>query len=156
MFIVLLSAIMMLAIVEAVVPVKQAKAVEQESKLKWDTRFWKRCRVNKGGPAYSNTDVKRTIVCAVDHWPVPGGVRMAFAIASRESGFQEGVTSWTGCCHGVYQQHERYWGGRVAFYRQKTPSWLDVSGNIFDARSNVLVSIHMVSKLGWCPHWCGG
>lgn len=122
--------------------------------LKWHGKNWTQCRVNKGGPAFSDKDVKRTIRCAVDHFAPTGGTPQALQIAQRESGLNEYAVSYTGCCKGIYQQHASYWSGRVADYNRKVKHWKRVDTNIFNARSNIMVSVRMASRLGWCPHWC--
>lgn len=113
------------------------------SDLRWNGDRWHDCQVR---PAHDMTrKVKRIIRCAVDHYPT--SLRTAMYVASRESGFTPGAHN--SCCHGVYQQHEDFWPGRVAAYNRAHRNGLDVSTSVYDARANVMVSIWQASKFGW-------
>ncbi len=91
--------------------------------------------------------VKQLIRCAAHHFGVPGGVTKALYIAQRESRFRpRAYNSYSGAL-GIYQHLSRYWPGRAYTYGFK--GW---SG--FNARANIIVTMRMVSRMGWSP-WGG-
>ena len=61
-----------------------------------------------GHDGWNVTEVKRTIRCAVNRWPVPGGLDHAMYIADRESNFQQYATNPSGC-RGIYQWLDSTW-----------------------------------------------
>ena len=107
------------------------------------------CRY-KGGGGYSDHEVKQTIRCAVGRWGVPGGVRKANSVARCESGFSE--RDRNSCCSGVFQQNRRYWPGR---FRRLNPhhGW-KLHSSVYNARTNVVISIRMAHVTGWGDWSC--
>ena len=93
---------------------------------------------------WTDYEVTRTIRCAVDHWPVLGGVDKAISVAQCESGLE--ANSENGIYKGVYQQAIIYWDERFTIY---SPVWWELEPSIWNARSNVIVSIRMVHDNGW-------
>lgn len=89
--------------------------------------------------------VKRLIRCAANHWGVD--VSKALYIADRESNFRpEAYNSWS-CAKGIYQHICTYWPDRAFKFGFKGRS-------AFNARANIIVSMKMVSRVGWGP-WGG-
>jgi len=70
----------------------------------------------------------------------------ALRIAWRESGYQPGVTSPTGCCHGIFQIHWKAHRG-----------WLTAFGvtsvdQLFDAETNIRMAYELYKRSnGWGP-----
>jgi hypothetical protein len=98
---------------------------------------------------YNTWQVKRTIKCAVAHFPVSGGQRKALHIAWRESRFDPHAATPNGRFKGIYQQGVAWWPSRYRAYG--FPYLLD---NILNARTNIIVSIRMAHRHGWGP-WGG-
>jgi hypothetical protein len=96
---------------------------------------------------FNRDAVKRTIRCAVAHYPVKGGASKALYIAWRESRFNPYATN--GSFKGVYQQGTTWWPDR---YRTYGFSYL--KNKILNARTNIIVSIRMAHRHGWGP-WGG-
>lgn len=68
----------------------------------------------------------------------------ALRIAYRESRYQPGVTSSTGCCHGVFQIHEVHFG------------WMRAHGvtsvsQLFNAETNIRMAYELYKRNGWAP-----
>jgi hypothetical protein len=97
-------------------------------------------------------DVKRTIYCGVNHWAVPGGVSKALDVARCESGLDP-LAYYNGNA-GVFQQNLRYWPARHAAYNSAVGPLLDTGASVYNARSNVLVSIRMAHLWGWGAWSC--
>jgi hypothetical protein len=106
-------------------------------------QWWKR----NGG--YSVYQVKRTIRCAVAHYPVPGGTRKALYIAWRESRYDPYAVNPNGRYKGIYQQGISWWQGRYRTY-----GFPYLRDRILNARTNIIVSIRMAHRHGWAP-WGG-
>jgi soluble lytic murein transglycosylase-like protein len=88
--------------------------------------------------------VRRLIVCAANHWRVPGGATMALSVAWNESRFRADAYNLSGA-EGVYQHMRQYWPGRASTY-----GFPGVSA--FNARANIIVTMKMVRRLGnWSP-----
>ena len=79
-----------------------------------------------------------------DIWP-DDQEEKALRIAWRESGYQPGVTSPTGCCHGIFQIHEIHF------------SWMNAFGvttvaQLFDAETNIRMAYELYKRAGgWGP-----
>lgn len=102
---------------------------------------------------------KRRIVCAVERFgPVPGGSERAICIARRESGLDPSATSEpTGQYRGLFQHDRDMWPARYAEYTR--PAW-ELSPRALNGRTNAIVTIRMVFKIGtwrnagWPPKEC--
>jgi hypothetical protein len=92
--------------------------------------------------SYDTWAIKRIIRCAVHHFPVPGGASRALYVAHRESRFDPYARNGTN--KGIYQQGKKFWPDR---YRKFGFDYLKY--NIYNARTNVIVSIRMVHRHGW-------
>lgn len=68
----------------------------------------------------------------------------ALRIAHRESRYQPGVTSPTGCCHGVFQLHEVHLSWMRAF-------GVTTVAQLFDADTNVRMALELYRRDGWQP-----
>lgn len=99
---------------------------------------------------WSDREVILTIRAAVDHWPVPGGVSKALAVASCESGLNERASNG-GSYLGLFQQAARYWPARQNLYDSRR--W-NLRESAFNARANVVVSIRMAHSGGWSGWGC--
>lgn len=110
------------------------------------------CRYRRGGH-WSDQDVKAAIRCAVDRWPVSGGVRKALSVARCESGFNEHDRNPTSSAAGVYQFLSGTWRAVKQHYRRV--KWrYRLSGRVENARSNVLLAIRYAHAGGWGPWSC--
>ncbi len=100
-------------------------------------------------------EIKKTIQCAIDKWPVQGGFKKALTVAECESGSDLRDPGGDGYI-GTFQQAERYWSGRRNEYNP--PTWKHPLAKWGDnPRSNVIVSIKMAHAKGWTSDWpiCG-
>lgn len=89
---------------------------------------------------------KRRISCAVARFgPVPGGAARAICIAKRESGLNPKAESETGMYLGLYQHAATYWPAR---YDVNTNDAWDLPESALNGRSNSIVTVRMVVKLG--------
>lgn len=109
------------------------------------------CRTSEGN-GWSVKDVKQAIRCAASKWRVDGGARKAIAVARCESGFRPHARN--ACCSGVFQEHRAYWRGRFRVYNPR--HGYKLSPSVYNARSNVIISIRFARRVGWSPTWsCG-
>jgi len=76
-------------------------------------------------------------------WAGTGQEDRAVRIAYRESNLNPRVTSYTGCCHGIFQLHEDYHGWRFA-----AMGWPVLW---FDAGANIDAAWHLYLEQGWRP-----
>lgn len=110
------------------------------------------CRYRRGG-GWSDRDVIAAIRCAVDRWPVAGGVRKALSVARCESNFNEHDRNPTSSAAGVYQFLSGTWRAVKQHYRRV--KWrYRLSGRVENARSNVLLAIRYAHAGGWGPWSC--
>lgn len=123
-----------------------AAAPIAEAEVKDPQRY---CRTSEGN-GFSNKDVVQAIRCAVGKWAVPGGVRKAVSIARCESGLNERAR--LGQFSGVFQQGSSWWNGRFQHYNPRHGFRLHHS--IWNARSNVVISIKMMHTVGLSPWSC--
>ena len=83
---------------------------------------------------------------------VPTEVSTALYVGDRESHFDEMADN--GSCGGIFQHKHRYWAARAlavkarAWWRRWFTPW---TGDIYDARLNVLTTALMVRWGGWGP-----
>jgi hypothetical protein len=68
----------------------------------------------------------------------------ALRIAWRESTYRPGVTSPTGCCHGVFQIHEVHFSWMRAF-------GVTTVEQLFDAETNIRMAYELYKRNGWGP-----
>jgi len=116
---------------------------------------WQRCQMKNvvmTGDDWRNREVKLEIRCAVRHWSVPGGVSKALDVARCESGFNEEAVSSTGCS-GVYQFTAGTWSSVKERWSKFMKRW-SLRGNVFNARSNVLLAIRKAHADGWGAWSC--
>lgn len=108
----------------------------------------KQCRTSEGN-GWSTKDVKQAIRCAAARWHVPGGYRKLFSVARCESGFNPRARYTD---HGgVFQHVFRYWPARFRHWRVR--GWR-MHSSIWNARSNVIVSVRMIHVGGYSPWAC--
>ena len=117
----------------------------------WTGRM-RECRfqTSDGHMGWSEKDIHRTIRCAVEHWPVPGGFTYAHYISERESSDTAyAINSYSGAC-GTFQSLPSLWPGRIAWFHRVT-GW-PVMPQCTNARSNILWAIKWVHTYGsWQP-----
>ena len=100
-----------------------------------------------GHRGWSTWEVKRTIVCATERWGV--STSTALYVADRESNFGQYATNrYSGAC-GVFQNLPQYWPDRVMSLKDDKPWFEPISTSCYDARSNILASLHMADRYGW-------
>src|SRR3989304_3136233 len=85
--------------------------------------------------SWTDTEVRKTIRCAVDHWRVPGGRHKALDVARLESGFEARALSPAGH-RGVYQFSDPTWRATTERFREFRRRW-DVKRHVYNARANV-------------------
>lgn len=110
---------------------------------------WKECRFQyvDGKAGWSQDEVKLTIRCAAERYHV--SVTTALYIADRESHFGQYATNpYSGAC-GVYQHIPTYWPSRLQSLKNMHPATSPMGSSCFDARSNVMVALHMAHHQGW-------
>jgi len=98
-----------------------------------------------------NLNVPRTIDCATERWPVPGGKTKARRIAWCESRFNPRATN--GRFRGVYQiGYDHEWPEWLSRFPVMRARWV---GGIYHGRSNVLVAIRTAHRIqSWVPWSC--
>jgi hypothetical protein len=100
---------------------------------------------------WSKEEVKLTIRCAAHKFGVSVG--KALHIADRESSFYQFAKNPYSSAAGIYQHIQSYWYGRVRSFIQAVPKYRPIGTSVFNARSNVMVSLHM-ARSSWSP-WGG-
>lgn len=107
-------------------------------------------------PSYGRTVITKRVVqlvrCAVNRWPVSGGLSMALCIVDRESSFWPWAYNASGAS-GLFQQMD--WANRVPYYLHRRWFPNHWQPGAFNARANVLLSIQMMHRGGLGP-WGGG
>jgi hypothetical protein len=111
------------------------------------------------GTAKVQHKVRLLIGCAVDRWPVDGGLPKALAVADCESSFWPWANANGN--YGVFQQRGAYWVDRVGSYLHRdwwtSTQWKrlhTVPAGPYLARANVILSIRMAHNGGWGPWSC--
>lgn len=119
----------------------------QASSLTW-RRETCRYQTWDGHKGFSNAEVKKTIRCAVRHWPVEGGVKKALAIAARESKFDEFADNPYSSAAGVYQFVSGTWDG---IHDSIHPWWhrWELHHSVYNARANCLAAVKWAHRHGW-------
>lgn len=102
--------------------------------------------------SWTKTEVKRSIACGTDHWRVPGGRDRAVAIAKCESGLRADARG-PGTSAGVFQFISSTWDSTVHRFRRLVRRW-DLSRNVFNGRSNVVLAIRKAHADGWSAWAC--
>jgi hypothetical protein len=98
---------------------------------------------------WTHHEVRATIACACRRWGVDFAT--ALGIAERESGLNANAVNTAGSsASGVYQHIMAYWPGRIAAFNRNAPG-MNAGPSVFNARSNVLVSIRMMARSGFSP-----
>jgi hypothetical protein len=95
--------------------------------------------------------VRDLIRCAERRWEVPGGAERAICIAQAESGLDPKTVSADGTYVGLYQHSAAAWPDRYAQWTRRV--W-QLDERPLNARTNVIVTMRMVSAEGWGP-WQG-
>ena len=105
------------------------------------------CRTSDGD-GWSTRDVRQVIRCGEARWSVPGGLTETFSVAICESGPDLLDHSYDGYA-GTFQQSVKYWPERVAAYNAQRRPKAKVTYDVYNPRSNVLVSIWEAHRNGW-------
>lgn len=125
--------------------------VQTVTKAQNDIKEWRFNECRFGGvarAAWTVHEIKLTMKCAIDKWPVPGGFDKAVRVAECESGSDLMDTDDSDGYIGTYQQSVRYWPTRQNEWSPK--HWdhpLAESGN--NPRANIVVSIRMARTNNW-------
>jgi hypothetical protein len=126
------------------------------SSMTWKDRAQKVRYQSWRDPSWTYRETRLTIAKAAKKMGV--SVRRALCVARRESGYglDERAYNSSSGASGLFQHLRRYWPERVANYNRamRKRHWLQVGPNVFDARSNALVSMWMARR-SWAP-WGGG
>jgi hypothetical protein len=109
------------------------------------------CALRRGADETVRQHSRELIRCAAARWPVRGGATTAICIAKRESGLIPTAASSDGMNKGLFQQHVKYWDANYQTYTRKV--W-QLRPKILNGRTNTIVSIRMVHRIGWGP-WGG-
>ena len=133
-----------------VVPTLTAAAVAANASRAGSWRM-ETCRYARfdGHPHWTEHEIRLAIACAVAHFPVPGGVSYALCICEHESRFYRHAVSPIGEYLGLYQLSVTEFG---AAYQARADLWRhrwNVTRDIFNPRSNVLMGITKAHDLGW-------
>ncbi len=107
------------------------------------------CRFRGPNEKWSGAEVRDTIRCAARQWNVDG--HTALRVADCESGFSPYAYN-SGGYAGVFQHSTRYWPSRQNTFDRHN-RW-NINESVFNARSNIIVSIRMVHRGGWSPWAC--
>jgi hypothetical protein len=135
-----------IALVAATLVSTGTNALSAEAKVRDTQRY---CRTSDGN-GWSHKDVRQSIRCAATKWHVPGGPSKAVRIARCESGLNPRAR--LGQFSGVFQQGSSWWRGR---FRQYNPNHgYKLSRSIWNARSNIVVSVRMMHAVGLGPWSC--
>lgn len=121
----------------------------------WRAR-WIRYQFADGRRGSSYPEIVRSIRSAVDRWPVPGGVGTAVRIAQCESGLRAEAENPSGAS-GVYQVVDGTWGSWWSAMVQARPGWQRLwrlRPSVYNARSNVVLSIIHAHRYGWGAWGC--
>jgi len=99
-----------------------------------------------GSPHWTEHEIRLAIACAARHFPVPGGVSYALCICEHESSFYPHATA--GAYKGLFQLSDGEWNYS---WQQRADLWRDwnLRRDIFNPRSNAVVSISRAHDLGW-------
>jgi len=99
-----------------------------------------------GSPHWTEHEIRLAIACAVQHFPVPGGVSYALCICEHESSFYPHAS--TGTYKGLFQLSD---GEFNYSWQQRADLWRDwnLRRDIFNPRSNLLVAVSRAHDLGW-------
>ena len=99
-----------------------------------------------GSPHWTEHEIRRAIACAAHHFPVPGGLSFALCICEHESSFYPHASA--GAYKGLFQLSDGEFGYS---WQQRADLWRDwnLRRDIFNPRSNVVVSISRAHDLGW-------
>lgn len=129
-----------------------AGAVEAAPREIQNRERWCRYGSLDGQPGVNTKhEVRKTIVCFVERWPVD--LEKVLAIAERESGLNpRAVNPTSGAC-GVFQAIPTYWPARVAKLNQQVPG-VNAGPSCFNGRSNVATHVRMMHNSGFGP-WGG-
>jgi hypothetical protein len=121
---------------------------------RYSPRQKEECRFQRNG-SWSRSEVRDSVRCIVRR--IGGDVSKHLRVSYCESRhYARAGEGQPDSFRGVYQQHRRYWPKRVRDARRKLRRELGgrVGKSIYNARSNVGVSVVMVKRGGWSPWEC--
>jgi len=115
----------------------------------WRPPLKDKCRFQfmDGHKDWSTKEVRYTIKCAVNRWPVPGGLTQAMYVANRESGYHQFAYNPSGCS-GVYQWAQGTWSSVLNDF---PPLYKVLGHSVWNARSNVMYAVKYAHNRGWGP-----
>lgn len=132
-------------------PIRTAARTVDNSWRKQECKY----QTYDGHVGYSDREVKITIRCAVNKFPVPSsylgnGLETALAIANRESGFTCHADNPTSSAYGVYQVVDGTWS---SWHSHLPMEWwhdkFQLNHDRGHCRVNVMVSIRIAHSQGW-------
>jgi len=99
-----------------------------------------------GHPHWTTHEIRLAIACAVQHFPVPGGVSYALCICEHESSFYPHASA--GAYKGLFQLSAGEFGYS---WQQRADLWRrwNLRRDIFNPRSNLLIAVSRAHDLGW-------
>jgi hypothetical protein len=112
----------------------------QQCKFNWmDARTW------------THDEEIRTARCALDRWPVSGGLAKFRSVGDCESGWSRFAFNPAGPYVGIFQHDLWSWGYRVRAYE---PLRWDLKLQWTNPRTQIVVTARMVHMGGWGPWSC--
>jgi hypothetical protein len=101
-----------------------------------------------GKRGFTDEEVRKTIACAVDHFPT--SLSTAFYVANRESGYECKAQNPYSSAGGVFQVVDGTWASWWDAHDHRFRGW-GLHNNKKLCRSNVMLSIRSAHMWGWGP-----
>ena len=112
----------------------------------------KQCRYQWVDPGtWTAKEERRTALCVLARWPVPGGWTEFRSVIGCESGWSRFAYNPAGPYVGLGQHSESSWPGRVAQY--SPPLWR-LRPQWFNSRTMLTITARMAHSMGWSPWSC--
>lgn len=113
---------------------------------------WEECRFQSLRPGtWTELEEHRTARCAVEHFPIEGGIRKLLAVGECESHWWRFAVGRYGHL-GIFQHDPDSYTSRVAAYE---PAWdFELSRRWPNSRGQIVTTVRMVRAVGWSPWYC--
>ncbi len=128
----------------------------QSEKANAETWRMDHCRYRSLFPparVYSEREIRRTISCAVEHFPVSGGVSKALSVAECESGLYPKARNSYSSAAGIFQFLSSTWAGTYSRFRKLTRRWA-LHDQPMNPRANVVLGVRKAHDDGWSAWVC--